>query len=89
MQKMHFAFAASWGVLRRSKGYVTRQGEDTEQYRKANPMQNQPESKIAAQEALAVLEQAFAYYQPEPVLVHTAVREIEEDTDGFAYYRAA
>ncbi|MCR8548081.1 hypothetical protein M4578_09590 [Salipiger sp. P9] len=52
-------------------------------------MQEQTKSQIDAQDALAILEQAYAYYQPEPVLVHVNARELNEDKDGFAYYRAA
>lgn len=52
-------------------------------------MQEQTNDRNDAQAALAALEQAYAYYQPEPVLVHVNARELDEDKDGFAYYRAA
>ena len=43
----------------------------------------------AAAEALAILEQAYAYYQPEPVLVHDADRVADEEPGTCAYYQAA
>jgi len=52
-------------------------------------MQEQTEPQASAAEALAALDQCYAYYQPEPVLVKDADRSIEDDSNGFAYYRAA
>ncbi|GGG81419.1 hypothetical protein GCM10011415_33720 [Salipiger pallidus] len=44
----------------------------------------------SAAEALAILDEAYAYYQPEPVLVHQAAEAVSEDDDaGFTYYEAA
>lgn len=51
------------------------------------------QSKIDPEQALAALEQAYGYYQPEPILVQDsgaeAVDDINDDLDGFSYYRAA
>lgn len=44
----------------------------------------------SAAEALAILDEAYAYYQPEPILVHQAAEAVSEDEDaGFTYYEAA
>lgn len=44
---------------------------------------------ISPQDALAALDQAFAYYQPEPLLVaRTSGGDAEKETH-FEYYRAA
>lgn len=42
----------------------------------------------AAREALDALEQAFAYYQPEPALVH-AQKDATADLGTLDYYQAA
>lgn len=51
------------------------------------------QTQIDPKAALAVLEQAFGYYQPEPFLVQDTARDVTTDTtddaDGFAYYDAA
>ncbi|MDO6584393.1 hypothetical protein Q4543_02580 [Salipiger sp. 1_MG-2023] len=51
------------------------------------------QSKIDPKQALAALEQAYGYYQPEPVLVQdnsaNVVDDLNDDLDGFAYYHAA
>jgi hypothetical protein len=52
-------------------------------------MQDQTQQQNDAAEALAILEQAYAYYQPEPVLVHDADRVADEEPGTCAYYQAA
>ncbi|MBN8187034.1 MAG: hypothetical protein ACX93U_10005 [Salipiger thiooxidans] len=52
-------------------------------------MQEQTKSQIDAAEALAILEQAYAYYQPEPVLVHDTARDADEEPGTCVYYQAA
>ena len=90
MHPAHFALAAIADVLRCSKGYLTPvRGERRTRHRKANPMQDQTQQTIDAAEALAILEQAYAYYQPEPVLVHDADRVADEEPGTCAYYQAA
>ncbi|MCA0994076.1 MULTISPECIES: hypothetical protein [Roseobacteraceae] len=43
----------------------------------------------AAREALDALEQAFAYYQPEPALVHASQKDVTADLGTLDYYQAA
>ncbi|EIE48884.1 hypothetical protein [Salipiger aestuarii] len=51
------------------------------------------QTRIDPKAALAALDQAYAYYQPEPLLVQggprAAVEDVRDETDGFAYYHAA
>ncbi|WP_226622001.1 hypothetical protein [Alloyangia pacifica] len=46
-------------------------------------------TETTAREALDALEQAFAYYQPEPALVHVAHKDVTADLGTLDYYRAA
>lgn len=52
-----------WGVLAGQRVYLAQQGGETLN-EKANPMKKHRE--IDARAALAALEQAWAYYTPEP-----------------------
>lgn len=51
------------------------------------------QTQIDPKAALAALEQAFGYYQPEPFVVQDSARDVATDVtdeaDGFAYYDAA
>jgi hypothetical protein len=89
MQELQGPVAASGGVLRCSKDYLEVRGGKDGLIPKDHPMQEQTKSQIDAAEALAILEQAYAYYQPEPVLVHDTARDADEEPGTCVYYQAA
>ncbi len=79
-------------MLQRSNDYLHAVGgHDAPTDRKAQTMTEQ--AKIDPKAALAALDQAYAYYQPEPFLVKDdagrSPEDVNEDVNGYAYYRAA